>query len=82
MKILEKGLTEKEFEEYCIDKSNELEGSTYFGQIDKEIAFSGEVKVRRIYSEDNDEVLEILYTIEYNEETGETTYTIYDEIWD
>lgn len=82
MKILEKGLTEKEFDEYCVDKSNNLEGNTYFGQIDEEIAFSGGVKVRRIYSEDNDEVIEILYAIEYNEETRESTYTIYDEIWD
>lgn len=37
MKILEKGLTEKEFDEYCVDKSNNLEGNTYFGQIDNEI---------------------------------------------
>lgn len=78
MKIIEKSLTSKEFDEYCSNRSCELEGNTYFGQYDEELAFSGGVKIKRIYSDETDDIIEILYDFEYNEETGEITYIIYE----
>lgn len=79
MKVIEKGLSKYEFENYCIERSCELPGATYYGQHDEEIPFSGGIKIKRIYSEDIDIHIDIFYSEEYNDLEDEVTYTIYEE---
>lgn len=81
MKKIEENLTQEQFDNYCQDIENNMESeTTYFGQIDEHVAYSESLQRRHIYGDENDEHEIVLYVANYNEETGETTYDIYDEL--
>ena len=79
MKIKE-NLSYEEFENYCEDIRNNMESATtYYGQQDEFVPYYGDLQKRHIYGEEDEHEV-ILYVANYNEETGETTYDIYDEL--
>lgn len=79
MKVIEK-LNEEEFTNYCLDKLNELESeTTYFGQVDDDVPYYN-LKRRHLYGDENEKHEVILYNTEWNEETNEVTYFIYDSL--
>lgn len=63
-----------------MDIANGMERTTYYGQEDEYVPYYGDLQRRHIYSEETEDEEVILYVARYNEETGETTYDIYDEI--
>ena len=81
MKVNREKLSEEEFEEYCQDICSNMESATtFYGQIDETVPYYGELKRRHIYGEENDEHESVLYVQNYDEETGNITYDIYDTI--
>lgn len=80
MKVIRENLSEREFEEYCEDIKNRMEGTTYYGQQDEYVPYYGNLQRRHIYCEETDEEEVILYEEKYDEEKGEVLYDIYDEI--
>lgn len=54
--------------------------TTYFGQQDEYVPYYGKLQRRHIYGDEKDEHEVVLYVANWNEETRETTYDIYDEL--
>lgn len=80
MRKVEENLTQEEFENYCEDVRNRMESeTTYFGQMDETVAYSGDLKVKHIYGDENDEHESVLYEEKYNEENDTLTYDIWED---
>lgn len=81
MKRTLKNLTKEQFEEYCGDIETRMESeTTYWGQIDEHIPYYEELRAKHIYGQEKNEHEIIFYIENYNEETGEIFYDIYEGV--
>lgn len=81
MKIIEKGLTEQEFEDYCEDVKTRMESETcYYGQQDEYVPHYGDIQRRHIYGDEKEEHEVVLYEQHWDGDKNEATYDIYDTI--
>lgn len=79
MQIIEENLTQQEFDNYIEDVKCEFEGDSYAGK-PITIPLHEDLQEVWIYEDGTENRKNILYTEDYNKETGENTYTIYDYI--
>ena len=80
MKLKLKGITIKEFLDYCQDIEDNMESeTTYYGQIDEKIPYSEELRVRHIYGVEKDEEVLVFYVENFDEKNCNITYDIYEE---
>ena len=80
MKLKLKGITIKEFLDYCQDIEDNMESeTTYYGQIDEKIPYSEELRVRHIYGVEKNEEVSVFYVENFDEENYNITYDIYEE---
>ena len=79
LNVVMENITEQEFWNYIQDIENTLEGETYVGE-STTVAWYDGVYQREIYSLDDTENASkfVYYSSEYNEDTNETLYTIYE----
>ena len=79
LNVVMENITEQEFWNYIQDIENTLEGETYVGE-PTTVAWYDGVYQREIYSLDDTENASkfVYYSSEYNEDTNETLYTIYE----
>ncbi len=80
MKRILKNLTIEEFEEYCGDIETRMESeTTYWGQMDEHIPYYEDLKAKHIYGKEKEEHEVVYYIVNYNEETGDITYDIFEQ---
>lgn len=79
MQIIEENLTQQEFDNYIENVKCEFEGDSYAGE-PRTIPFHEDLQEIWVYEDGTENRKNILFTEDYNEETGENTYTIYDYI--
>lgn len=79
LNVVMENITEQEFWDYIQDIESTLEGETYVGE-PATVAWYDGVYQREIYSLDDTENASkfVYYSSEYNEDTNETLYTIYE----
>lgn len=79
LNVVMENITEQEFWNYIQDIENTLDGETYVGE-PTTVAWYDGVYQREIYSLDDteNESKFVYYSSEYNEDTNETLYTIYE----
>lgn len=79
LNVVMENITEQEFWDYIQDIESTLEGETYVGE-PTSVAWYDGVYQREIYTLDDteNESKFVYYSSEYNEDTNETLYTIYE----
>lgn len=81
MKKIKENLNYEEFEDYCQNIVDNMESATtYYGQQNEFVPYYGDLQRRHIYGEEENEHEVVLYVANYDEETGKTTYDVYDEL--
>lgn len=75
-KLIKQGLTEEEFQNYCIDVSNNLEGNTFW-ENEVQISYSNIIR-KTVYTEENDENITIYFIRYLNDTDTENLYNIYE----
>lgn len=75
-KLIKQGLTEEEFQNYCIDISNNLEGNTFW-ENEVQISYSNIIR-KTVYTEENEENITIYFIRYLNDTDTENLYNIYE----